>query len=86
MVILITIVRTISYILTLLVLADIIVSYFLSPYHQIRRVLDSIVQPMLAPIRRFMPKTGMLDFSPVVLIILIQLGEVVVIWFINRLI
>lgn len=86
MVILITIVRTISYILTLLVLADILVSYFLSPYHQIRRVLDSIVQPMLAPIRRFMPKTGMLDFSPVVLIILIQLGEVVVIWFINRLI
>lgn len=86
MVILITVVRTISYILTLLVLADIVVGYFLSPYHKVRQVLDSIVQPMLAPIRRFMPKTGMLDFSPVVLIILIQLGEVVIIWFINSLI
>jgi YggT family protein len=85
-VILITVVRTISYILTLLVLADIVVGYFLSPYHKVRQVLDSIVQPMLAPIRRFMPKTGMLDFSPVVLIILIQLGEVVIIWFINSLI
>ena len=86
MVILITVVRTISYILTLLVLADIVVGYFLSPYHKVRQVLDSIVQPMLVPIRRFMPKTGMLDFSPVVLIILIQLGEVVIIWFINSLI
>jgi YggT family protein len=85
-VILITVVRTISYILTLLVLADIVVGYFLSPYHKVRQVLDSIVQPMLVPIRRFMPKTGMLDFSPVVLIILIQLGEVVIIWFINSLI
>jgi YggT family protein len=84
-VILITIIRTISYILTLVVLADIIVGYFLNPYHQIRRVLDSIVQPMLAPIRRLMPKTGMLDFSPVVLIILIQLGEAVLIWFISNL-
>ena len=86
MVILITVVRTISYILTLLVLADIVVGYFLGPYHKVRQVLDSIVQPMLAPIRRFMPKTGMLDFSPVVLIIIIQLAEVVIIWFINSLI
>ena len=78
MVILITVIRTISYILTLLVLADIFVGYFLGPYHRVRQVLDSIVQPMLAPIRKFMPRTGMLDFSPVVLIIIIQLAEAVI--------
>ncbi len=61
--------------LTLIIFADIIVSYFLSPYHPVRKALDSIVQPMLAPIRRVMPPTGMFDFSPFVLLIVIQLVE-----------
>ena len=61
--------------LTLVIFADIIVSYFMSPYHSVRRTLDSIVQPMLAPIRRIMPPTGMVDFSPLVLIFAIWLVE-----------
>ncbi len=60
-------------ILSIVILADIVVSYFLDPFHPVRRILDSIVQPMLAPIRRFMPQTGMFDFSPIVLLILVQL-------------
>jgi YggT family protein len=35
--------------------------------------LDRLVNPMLAPIRRLVPMAGMLDFSPLILIILIQL-------------
>ena len=61
--------------LTFIIFADIIVSYFLSPYHQVRMALDRIVQPMLAPIRRIMPPSGMLDFSPLVLIFVIWLVE-----------
>ena len=60
-------------ILTIVILADVVISYILDPFHPIRRFLDSIVQPMLAPIRRFMPQTGMFDFSPIVLLILVQL-------------
>jgi YggT family protein len=59
--------------LSLIVLADALVSFFLTPYHPIRRTLDSIVEPMLGPIRRVMPPTGALDLSPVVLLILIQI-------------
>ena len=65
--------------LTFIVFADIIVGYFLSPYHPLRRTLNSIVQPLLAPIRRFMPPMGMIDLSPMVLIILIQLVETILI-------
>ena len=61
--------------LTLIIFADIIVSYFLSPYHPVRKALDSIVQPMLAPIRRIMPPSGMFDFSPLVLMFVIWLVE-----------
>ncbi len=65
--------------LTILVFADILVSFFLSPFHPIRQALDSVVDPMLAPIRRVLPPAGMFDFSPAVLLILIQLiGSVLI--------
>ncbi len=36
------------------------------------RTLDRAVSPLLRPIRRFLPTLGGLDFSPVVLLILIS--------------
>jgi YggT family protein len=36
-------------------------------------VLNDITEPILAPIRQFMPRMGMLDLSPMVAIILLQL-------------
>ncbi len=59
--------------LILLVIISSVLSYFMSPYHQVRRMIDRIVEPMLIPIRRIVPLVGMLDFSPLVLIILIQI-------------
>ena len=44
----------------------------MSPYHPVREVVDRVVNPMLAPIRQVMPFMGGLDFSPLVLIILLQ--------------
>ena len=70
---LITIISIVSQLLVLLVFISVILSYFMDPYHPIRRGVDNIVQPMLAPLRRVVPTVGMLDFSPVVLILLIQL-------------
>ncbi len=71
----IELIRLLSRGLTFIIFADIIVSYFLNPYHPLRKALDSIVQPMLAPIRRIMPPSGMFDFSPLVLIFVIWLVE-----------
>jgi YggT family protein len=64
-------------ILTWLVIIKVVLSYFMSPFHPIREAIDRIVEPMLAPIRRFMPQTGMFDFSPIVLIILLQVFQYV---------
>ena len=72
-VLLIQLIGAIQFILVLMVLVSVILSYFMDPYHPVRRFLDSIVQPMLAPIRRIVPLVGMLDFSPLILIVLIQL-------------
>ena len=65
--------------LTLVVFVDVILSFVLNPFHPVRRALDSVVEPMLAPIRRLLPPAGGLDFSPAVLLILIQIiGRVLV--------
>jgi len=69
------IIRILFTVLTWLVIINAVLSYFISPYHPLKMTLDRIVEPMLAPIRRIMPQTGMIDFSPLVLIILLQLIE-----------
>lgn len=71
--ILILLIRSIQQILVLLIIVSVILSYFMDPYHPIRRGLDRIVEPMLMPIRRVVPLIGMFDLSPLVLIILIQI-------------
>lgn len=71
--ILILFIDAIAQLLMLLVIVSVILSYFMNPYHPIRRSIDSVVEPMLAPIRRVVPLLGMIDLSPLVLILLIQL-------------
>jgi YggT family protein len=60
-------------VLVLLIIGEVILSYVLDPYHPLRRFVGQLVEPLLAPIRRVMPSVGMFDFSPMVLIILVQL-------------
>jgi len=63
----------ITTLLFLLVLTYVIISYFMSPFHSFRMWVNRIVEPMLAPIRRVVPLVGMFDFSPVILLFLIQI-------------
>jgi YggT family protein len=65
-------INILSQVLILLVIVYVILSYFLSPYHPVRSFVDRIVEPMLSPIRRVVPLVGVFDFSPIVLILLIQ--------------
>ena len=72
-------VQVVGNVFTWVVIASVLLSYILDPYHPIRQALDRIVDPFLAPIRRVMPTSmGGLDFSPMVLILLV--------WFLSRLI
>jgi len=77
--VLIQIVQMLANILSLLVVASVLLSYFLSPYHPIRVGIDRVIEPFLSPIRKIVPPIQMIDFSPVVLIILIQVIESVLI-------
>ncbi len=65
-------------VLSLLVFVQAVLTFFLSPYHPVRRLLDPLVEPLLAPIRRLLPTTGGVDFSPLILIIILQVLDSIV--------
>ena len=54
----------------LLILARILLSWIqIDPYNPIVRFIFNVTEPILAPIRRALPSTGMMDLSPLVAII-----------------
>jgi YggT family protein len=69
----IRLVNIIVQLITLLVIIKVFLSYIMLPYHPVRLNIDRIVEPMLRPIRQIIPPIGMLDISPIVLIVLIQI-------------
>ncbi len=44
---------------------------------QVYNSINSLLEPILGPIRRILPQTGAIDFSPLVLIILLQIVGIV---------
>jgi YggT family protein len=54
------------------VIASSLLSFVLPPYHPVREALDRIVNPFLNPIRNLIPQNGMLDFSPLILILAVE--------------
>ena len=76
------IVRLISYIIYMFTLAIVVravisfLPYFTRPpYHplvvQVDRIVTQVTEPVLAPIRRMLPSFGGLDFSPMVVIVIL---------------
>jgi YggT family protein len=75
--ILVEIINFISRLLILLIVIDVVLAYVLPPYHPVRQFLDRFLAPLISPIRRLVPTVGMFDFSPVILLILVQVVDVI---------
>lgn len=59
--------------LTIAIFARAIVSWFnMDPRSPLIQILDAVTEPILDPIRRIMPRLGMIDLSPLVAILLLQ--------------
>ncbi|MFQ5856335.1 MAG: YggT family protein [Anaerolineae bacterium] len=66
----------IFFVLQLAILARVLMSWVNpNPYNPAVQILYQVTEPILAPIRRYLPQTGMIDFSPLVAIILIWLAQ-----------
>lgn len=76
---LILLVRVVAQLFIYVVIASALLSFFMSPNHPVREALDRIIDPFLSPIRRLMPRTGMIDFSPLILIFAVDILSRIVI-------
>jgi YggT family protein len=66
-----TILNSTVTILIWVIIIQSLLSFIMPPDNAIRQALDGVVNPLLSPIRRYMPQTGGLDFSPMVLIFIL---------------
>jgi YggT family protein len=66
--------------LSLAILARVLLSWVrVSPYHPAVDFVYRITEPILAPLRRAIPPAGMVDISPVIAIILLQIIQQVLV-------
>jgi len=69
----VSIIRILCDALTILILIRVVVSWYaLRPTNALVRILRWLTEPILAPLRRIIPRVGRFDFTPLVAIILIQ--------------
>lgn len=56
---------------TLLIFARVLLSYFpnVDRYNPLVRMTYDLTEPVLEPIRRALPQSGMIDFSPLVVLL-----------------
>ncbi len=75
----INIITLVTNLIIWLVILYVILGFILNPFHPVMEFFQRLVSPLLDPIRRIMPQTGMLDFSPLVLILLVQLLRILLV-------
>ncbi len=74
MAIFVSIIRVLIDVLTMLILLRVVVSwYFPRSTNILVVILHRVTEPLLAPLRRIIPRIGMFDFTPLVAVILLQL-------------
>jgi len=61
---------------TLAIIARALLSWIrISYYHPLARLLIRITEPVLAPLRRYIPPVGGMDFTPLVALIILWIAE-----------
>ncbi len=66
-------------VLSFAIIARALISWLpIDPYHPIVQFLYQITEPILVPLRRVVPPLGMMDITPIVAIILLNVLQAIV--------
>ncbi len=66
-------------VLSFAIIARALISWLpIDPYHPIVQFLYQITEPILIPLRRVIPPLGMMDITPIVALILIQILQTII--------
>jgi YggT family protein len=66
---------------TILLILDALISFApIDRWHPARRFLDRMAEPIVRPFRNILPPMGMLDFSPMIALIVVQIvGQILIV-------
>ena len=69
----------ISQVLSIAILIRVVLSWFpIGPSNPFYTIVFQLTEPILAPLRRIIPRVGMLDFTPMVAIVLLYFIQILV--------
>ena len=76
----ISLIKIVVTLTTILLIVDALLSFTpLAPWHPVRRTLDQLAEPIVRPFRNILPPMGMMDFSPMIALIVIQIvGQILI--------
>lgn len=73
---LVTFIRLLFMAINIAILARILLTWIpIDPFHPIVRILNQITEPILGPARRIIPPIGGIDFSPIIVLFLLNIVE-----------
>ena len=70
-------IKWILYLAQLMILISAVLSW-VNPFSPFLPVFDALTSPLLAPLRRILPRAGRMDFSPLAALLLIQIALIIV--------
>jgi YggT family protein len=75
-----TIIAAFVQLYSLVILARVLMSWInVNPYSPVARVIFDLTEPVLAPVRNLLPPAAGLDFSPIIVLVLLQIiGQILI--------
>ncbi len=74
------VIRFVFELYSIILLARVLLSWIqVDPHNQLVQIIYQLTEPLLAPIRRVLPQTGGMDFSPIVAFIGLIVVEQIII-------
>lgn len=71
-----TFIQVLFQVLIFAILIRALISWFpIAPDSPIIRILDDVTEPILAPLRKVVPRLGMMDITPIVAMVALQILE-----------
>ena len=78
---LVSLISLVVTIITIVLILNALLSFTpLEPWHPVRRFLNQLAEPIVRPFRNILPPAGMIDFSPMIALIVVQIvGQILIV-------
>lgn len=63
--------------LSMAIFFQVLLSWVVGRGHRVYDFLETLTSPIIGPVKKILPKTGMIDFSPIVALLILEIFKVI---------